>query len=96
MNSSQKFDHNPLFQVEKFDSEILLYSVSKAEGVYLNETAYLVWEMCSKNNSIQEIVDILEKVYPDQKDAILEDVHVTIESLVNNGALIARDDLANP
>lgn len=96
MSSSQKFDHNPLFHIEKFDNEILLYSVSKAEGVYLNETAYLVWEMCSKSNSIEEIVTLLEKAYPGQKDAIREDVHQTIESLVNNGALIARDDISNP
>lgn len=96
MNSSQKFEINTLFQVEKFDNEILLYSVSKAEGVYLNETAYLVWEMCSKDNSIQEIITLLEEVYPNQKEAIQKDVISTIESLVNNGALIAQNALANP
>lgn len=96
MNYSAKFDINPLFHVEKFDNEILLYSVSKAEGVYLNETAYLIWEMCAKDNTIEETIALLENSYPNQKEAIRGDVLSTTESLVNSGVLIARNDIPNP
>ena len=91
MKYSQKFTVNPAFKVEKFDNEILLYSVSNTKGMYLNETAYLVWEMCSKDNSIEEIVVLLEEAYPGQNETIRADVLAAVETLVENGALIGEN-----
>jgi len=92
MKFSQKFTVNSAFKIEKFDNEILLYAVSSTKGVYLNETACLVWEMCSQDHTIEEIITLLEEAYPLQKVAIHEDVVAAIESLVNYGALIAGND----
>ncbi len=89
---SQKFILNPAFKVEKFDNEILLYAVAKTEGVYLNETAHLVWEMCGKDNSVEEIITLLEEAYPLQKESIREDVVAAVDSLVETGALIGGND----
>jgi len=91
MEFSQKFTVNPAFKVEKFDNEILLYAVSSTKGIYLNETAYLVWEMCSQDNSIEEIIVLLEEAYPGQNDTIRMDVLAAVESLVENGALIVEN-----
>jgi len=89
---SQKFVLNPAFKAEKFENEVLLYAVSDTKGVYLNETACLVWEMCAQGHSIEKIISLLEKAYPQQKEAIREDVVIAFESLVENGALIACND----
>lgn len=89
MENSQVFTLNPEFKVEKFDDEILLYAVAKSQGVYLNETGYLVWEMCGKGHSVEEIIAILEQAYPQQKTTIGNDIITAIESLVDNGALIS-------
>ena len=91
MEFSQEFTVNPAFKVEKFDNEILLYAVSSTKGIYLNETAYLVWEMCSQYNSIEEIIVLLEEAYPGQNDTIRMDVLAAVESLVENGALIVEN-----
>jgi len=91
MEFSQGFTVNPAFKVEKFDNEILLYAVSSTKGIYLNETAYLVWEMCSQDNSIEEIIVLLEEAYPGQNDTIRMDVLAAVESLVENGALIVEN-----
>lgn len=91
MENSQKFTLNADFTVEKFDNEILMYSVSKSEGVYLNETGYLVWEMCGKGHSVEEIITLLEQAYPQQKETIGDDVRAAIESLLDNGALLRVD-----
>lgn len=91
MEFLQKFIVNPAFKVEKFDNEILLYAVSSTKGIYLNETAYLVWEMCSQDNSIEEIIVLLEEAYPGQNDTIRMDVLAAVESLVENGALIVEN-----
>lgn len=92
MIDSQKLRLNPEFKVEKFDNEILLYAISNTKGAYLNETAYLVWEMCAKNHSIAEIIAILQKAYPQQKEAVREDVIAAIDSLVDTGALLINND----
>jgi len=91
MEFSQEFTVNPAFKVEKFDNEILLYAVSSTKGIYLNETAYLVWEMCSQDNSIEEIIVLLEEAYPGQNDTIRMDVLAAVESLVENGALTVEN-----
>ncbi|MFT5727558.1 MAG: hypothetical protein ACI8PB_001694 [Desulforhopalus sp.] len=88
MNLSDNFCVNPEFKVEKFDNEILLYAVSNTKGIYLNETAYLVWEMCGKGQSVKNIIDALQEVYPEQADAIQSDVHSAVTSLVENKALV--------
>lgn len=92
MGDSRKYIMNPEFKVEVFEKEILLYSVSKSKGVYLNETAYLVWEMCGKGYSVGEIITLLEETYPEQENEIRGDISEAIESLVENGALVIVDE----
>lgn len=92
MTDSTRFDLNPQYSVEKFDDEILLYGVSTEKGIYLNETAYLIWEMCSRELSTGEMITLLEQTYPAQKGLIREDVLTTLESLLKTGALLRRDD----
>ena len=88
MNTPEKFQLNKEFKVEKFDNEILLYAVSNTRGIYLNETAYLVWEMCGKGKSFEEIVDTLQQAYPEAAAAIREDVQAAVQSLLENKVLV--------
>lgn len=88
MNKSEKFLLNQEFKVEKFDNEILLYAVSNTKGIYLNETAYLVWEMCGEGKSFEDIVVTLQKAYPEAEAAIREDVHSAVQSLLENKVLV--------
>lgn len=78
---------NDAFNVERFDNEILLYSVADSTAVYLNETALLVYGMCTSGQSVGEIVSLLEEAYPEQKDTIRHDVLTALEQLIDNGAV---------
>lgn len=82
---------NDEFNLERFDNEILLYSVVDTRAVYLNETAFLVYGMCNSGKTVGEIIALLEEAYPDQKDTIREDVAAAINTLTENGALHFRD-----
>jgi Coenzyme PQQ synthesis protein D (PqqD) len=79
---------NGEFKLERFDNEVLLYSVVDATAVYLNETALLVYGMCASGQSIGEIVSLLEEAYPEQKETIRHDVLAALEQLVDNGAVL--------
>ena len=83
---------NPEFKVEKFDNEILLYAISNTTGIYLNETAYLVWKMCESGTSIEEIITFLEDAYPEQRNAIHKDVISAVTSLTESKALLKENE----
>ena len=91
MKDSQIPVLNEAFKLEKFDNEVLLYSVTDTRAVYLNDTASLVYGMCSSGNSIGEIIALLEDAYPEDKAAIRGDVTLALNQLVENGAVILND-----
>ena len=83
---------NPEFKVENFDNEILLYNSSDTKAVYLNETAYLLWEICKNKKTVGDIIQLLEEEYPDQKDYIRKDVLTAMQTLVDSGAVTFDDE----
>ena len=91
MKDSQTPVLNEAFKLEKFDNEVLLYSVTDTRAVYLNDTASLVYGMCSSGHSIGEIIALLEDAYPEDKAAIRDDVALALNQLVENGAVILND-----
>ena len=92
MTSPPSFVLNPDFKEERFDNEILLYAMTSSKGIYLNETAYLVWELCKAGYSLDQTVTLLEEKYPEQQNSIREDVHNAVQSLLQSSALLEADD----
>lgn len=92
MTNTQKVIFNEGFLVEKFENEILLYTVADAKAVYLNESAYLVWSLCKEGLTASEICDNLSTIYPDQKDQILTDVTDALENFVKSGVVTLSDE----
>lgn len=92
MLDSTKPKINPKFHVEKFDNEILLYASTDTKALYLNETAYLVWEICGTGKTVGDIIQLLEEEYPDEKDFIRNDVLTSLKNLVDSGAIILADE----
>ena len=91
MEYSQKLTRNPAFKVEKFDTEILLYAVSTTRGIYLNETAYVIWQLCEQENTLGGIITFLEESYPETEESIAADVLAVVGALVETEALVAGD-----
>jgi len=92
INDFQIPDQNPEFKLEQFDNEILLYSVTGTTAVYLDETGYLVWCLCSENRSIGEIIALLEEAYPEQRQYIRDDVISVINSLAENRVMVLNNE----
>lgn len=91
MLDAQTFKLNTEFSLERFDNEILLYSPTDTRAIYLSETAFLVYGMCSSGKSVGDIIACLEEAYPDQKQTIREDVAAAIDQLLDNGALLVNE-----
>jgi len=72
---------NAEYTIEKFDGEILLYTEAGTQAVYLNDEAHAVWSLCKEGMTVSQIIEYLEKVYPDQKEQIRKDVLTALETL---------------
>lgn len=78
---------NPEFTAEQFDEEMLLYSLSENRAVYLNDSAYLVWQLCGEGISVGEMIAMLEQTYPERRETIRTDVLAALETLRQSGVL---------
>ncbi|MFT5701993.1 MAG: hypothetical protein ACI8ZB_004898 [Desulforhopalus sp.] len=87
MDENQKPIVDPAYTVEKFDGEILLYTETRTQAVYLNDAAYAVWELCKEDLTVGEIVDYLKKLYPNQKAQIQDDVFGALQTLEENSVI---------
>jgi hypothetical protein len=76
------------YKFEKCDNEFMLYSHFDHSTIPLDETAYIVYCMCGRNRSIGEIIHLLERAYPDEKESIRFDVTAAVNRLIDHNALL--------
>ncbi len=91
MEDSNKPIVNEKYSVEKFEDEILLYDETGANAVYLNDTAYVVWQLCKEELTIGEMITFLENQYPAQKEQIRPDVLNALDILLSNEVIEFND-----
>lgn len=72
---------NAEYTIEKFDGEILLYTETGTQAVYLNDEAHAVWILCQEDMTVGQIIEYLEQRYPAQKEQIRKDVLTSLETL---------------
>lgn len=82
---------NTEYTVEKFDGEILLYTATGTQTVYLSDEAHAVWSLCKEGMTVGQIINYLEQVYPDQKKQISKDVITALETLQAHNVMEITD-----
>ncbi len=78
----------PHYQLQVVDGELLLFSPAHTQILYCNETASLIWELCDGQRSVQDIVDLLAKAFPEAGTTIAPDVQATLHHLHHHGAIV--------
>jgi len=82
------------FFVEEMEGENLLYRLGTHKAIHLNETATLIWKLCDGSRTVQGIVDLLKKEFPDSETDIAVDVREAVELLASEGALLEVSNAA--
>jgi pyrroloquinoline quinone biosynthesis protein D len=82
------------FFVEEMEGENLLYRLGTHKAIHLNETATLIWKLCDGSRTVQDIVDLLNKEFPDAGADIAADVREAVELLAGEGALLEVSNTA--
>ena len=73
--------------LEKMDDDTLLYNPATTTTLHLNASSALVWELCTGENSVQQIIDALQSRFPGQSEQIAGDVEDAIRQLHTQGVL---------
>ena len=96
-------DTTPTLPMETVPSQVNGYELQKtaccfflkeAESnnlVKLNDTSALIWQVCTGEWSVGEIIDVLMESYPDAADGMKEDVFRTLEQLKEEGVIELKE-----
>ena len=79
--------HSAETRIEKFDDEAVVYCLQLKKAIYLNETASVIWELCSGSLTVADIVELLSQNYPEHVEEVRAHAVEAIESLWQEGAI---------
>lgn len=71
---------NPAYE---YRDGFLVHTERRADAVFVNPTAAMVWGMCDGETSIKEIIEDLRAAYPEKGDAMREDVLSALRKLAS-------------
>ena len=83
---------NKDYSSEKFDNEVILYTISGTKVIALNETAHMVYQLCNGELTVGEMVKMLIDAYPEKEEAIRADTISAIETMRDNGVIEFSDE----
>ncbi len=85
---NQRPAHVPGYRVEILDNEIILFSPSSRMILYSNQTGALIWQLCDGQRTTGDIIQTLSAAYPEAVPKIREDVHETLLTFAQHGAIV--------
>jgi hypothetical protein len=89
--------HKTDFRLEELDGEMLLYHPNRAQIVYCNPSASLIWQLCDGQRAVVEIIALLSAAYEqDDQRVIAADVTATLDLFCQHGALEFVDEAGQP
>ena len=88
MDLSSRPRHAAAFEMQRFEDEILLFDAYSATGIWLNQTASLVWLLCDGERRLSDIIDFLRETYPRAADRLPSEVAEAVDLLSGHGAII--------
>jgi hypothetical protein len=77
----------------EMSGEGLIYRHPAKQGIYLNETATVIWRLCDGTRTVAAIIAELAEIYPGVESDIACDVHDTLDRLSELGAVRFIDPL---
>ncbi|MEZ4288869.1 MAG: PqqD family protein [Polyangiales bacterium] len=89
MTGQERPFRKPDYELEEIDGELLIYHVADAQVFRANQTAALIWQLCSGELTVDEIVSMLEEAFPNAT-TVPNDVNQTLDALRELGAIEVR------
>jgi hypothetical protein len=88
---AQRFFDRPQQRPDAFqatlDDEILVYHPDRMTAVALNPTASVIWQLCNGERTVADIVEILQRVYPEAATTIAREVDEGVLALLTHAVI---------
>lgn len=55
--------------------------------IKLNDSSALIWQVCTGEWAVGEIIDVLKESYPDASDSMEKDVYQALDRLISEAAI---------
>jgi hypothetical protein len=75
------------FELKKTACCYFLKEEETKNMVKLNDSSALIWQVCTGEWAVGEIIDVLKESYPDSADSMQDDVYQALGLLLNEGAI---------
>ena len=86
-----KLDDKPIrnasCHMEELDDEVLLYNPANNKTLYINKSAVVIWQLCNGEQSVEEIISMIQDAYPGSEEGLRQDILDTLKNLTENDAL---------
>ena len=86
-----KLDDKPIrnasCHMEELDDEVLLYNPANNKTLYINKSAAVIWQLCNGEQSVEEIISMIQDAYPGSEEGLRQDILDTLKNLTENDAL---------
>ena len=87
INLTDKPARNESCRMEELDDEVLLYNPANNKTLYINKSASIIWQLCNGEQSVQEIIKMIQDAYPGNDEELHKDVLETMKHLAENEAV---------
>ena len=86
-----KLDDKPIrnesCHMEELDDEVLLYNPTNNKTLYINKSASVIWQLCNGDQTVDEIINMIQDAYPSDDEGLRQDILDTLNSLADNDAV---------
>jgi len=86
-----KLDDKPIrnesCHMEELDDEVLLYNPGNNKTLYVNKSASVIWQLCNGDQSVEDIIKMIQDAYPSNDDELRQDILETLNNLAENEAV---------
>ena len=94
MNKELIFKQEPSCLVEDMDGELLLFNPNNTTTLHLNGPSMVVWNLCTGEYSVAQMIESLQEAFPEQAEQIEGDVVSVIKELKENDVICALTNKA--
>jgi hypothetical protein len=91
IDPAKKIVLTPGYLLERIADEVVVYHPTRTTSLYLNETAAVIWELCDGSRSTNDIIALLQDLYPDSGEGIAGQVEDMIRRLAEKSLAEFKD-----
>ena len=91
MEGTRVFAQNPEMHLKKIPCcTLLVDNEDSSRMIKLNDTALIIWQLCTEDRSVEDIVTLLSEAFEQDPEEMGRDVSRVLEHLLEDGGVVEQ------